>query len=226
VCINKEKGLHAEICHLLFRLMFWQISIIFNDKSSYLCIYEQIRPYDGTVNTLHWLFLACGWYVLDTCWNNIFNRKQCSMVKMKNGVVQIAKINGWLERLISPPLLAMYFWESDTGVDVLDFVFLFASFFKLLSSTSAGHFDLTTNLSMFEMLTKRRADDRRICNRVHIIINKVWSACCIIQWKRWAAITSCLLTARGKHFSFPEKVTRKIVQACTKVTCILYFPLT
>ena len=31
-------------------------------------VYEQIRPYDETVNTLHWLYLACVWYVLDTCW--------------------------------------------------------------------------------------------------------------------------------------------------------------
>ena len=42
----------------------------------------------GTVNTLHWLYHACVWYVLDTCWNNIFNRKQCftgvhGQVKMK-----------------------------------------------------------------------------------------------------------------------------------------------
>ena len=33
-----------------------------------MCVYEQIRPYNGTVNTLHWLYLACVWYVLDTCW--------------------------------------------------------------------------------------------------------------------------------------------------------------
>ena len=34
----------------------------------YVRVYEQIRPYDETVNTLHWLYLACVWYVLDTCW--------------------------------------------------------------------------------------------------------------------------------------------------------------
>jgi len=46
--------------------------------SSNMCVNEQIRPYNGTVNTLHCLYLACVWYALDTCWNNILNRKQCS----------------------------------------------------------------------------------------------------------------------------------------------------
>jgi len=32
--------------------------------------YEQIRPHNGTVNTLQWLYLACVWYVLDTCWKH------------------------------------------------------------------------------------------------------------------------------------------------------------
>ena len=65
-----------------------------------MCVNEQIRQYDGTVNTLHWLFLGCVWYVLDTCWNNILNLKQCStagiwvvhgQVKMKNAVIPIAQ---------------------------------------------------------------------------------------------------------------------------------------
>ena len=71
-------------------------------SSLYMCVYEKIRPYDGTVNTLHCLYLACGWYVFDTCWNNIFNRKQCStavhgQVKIKNAVDRIAK---WTTRTV------------------------------------------------------------------------------------------------------------------------------
>ena len=59
-----------------------------------MCVHSLIKRYNGKVNTLHWLFLTCVWYVLDTCWNNTLNLKQCStagikvvhgQVKMENG---------------------------------------------------------------------------------------------------------------------------------------------
>ena len=36
-----------------------------------------------------------------------------------------------------------------------------------------------------------------------------------------AELRLCHVTARGKHFSFPEKTTSKILLAWTKATCIL-----
>ena len=71
---------------------------------------------------MHCLYLACGWYVFDTCWNNIFNRKQCStavhgQVKIKNAVDRIAK---WTTRTVdfaAPAghvLLRVWYWRTCT----------------------------------------------------------------------------------------------------------------
>jgi len=64
VCINKEKELHAEmnvnICHLQFATRYFVCCFDHFDhfqRQSFICVFEQIRPYNRTVNTLHWCIL-------------------------------------------------------------------------------------------------------------------------------------------------------------------------
>ena len=81
----------------------------FSKTNQVLCAYTNKSDHTTVVNTLHWLYLACVWYVLDTCWSNIFNRKQCStagikvvygQVKMKNAVLQVAKWTTQMTRTV------------------------------------------------------------------------------------------------------------------------------
>ena len=95
MCIDKEKGLLAENKRKHLQFANWQILIMFKDMSSNMCVNEQIRPYNGTVNTLQWLYLACVWYALDTYWNIILNHKQCS-----TGGIQRPRIAKWTTRTI------------------------------------------------------------------------------------------------------------------------------
>mgnify|MGYP000229972595 FL=1 len=77
-----------------------------------MCVYSLIKRYNGKVNTLHWLFLACVWYVLDTCWikQTMLNRwdlgRPRTSTKWK---MQLSgSPNGQLGRLIRPPLYTHY----------------------------------------------------------------------------------------------------------------------
>jgi len=78
MCINKEKNTPLAISFAVLTNFQRQIK---------LCVY--INKSD---HTTEWLIHCIGcisylvWYVLDTCWNNIFNRKQCSTVGYRSSI--------------------------------------------------------------------------------------------------------------------------------------------
>ena len=104
MCSNKEKGLHA-ICHSLFCSLFWQILIVSKDISSFMCVYEQIRPYNRRVNTFHRLYLACVWYVLDTCWKRemlvISFNENAELCLRHNNLLDAVNILAFRKRLLA-----------------------------------------------------------------------------------------------------------------------------
>ena len=81
-------------------------------------VYEQIRPYDETVNTLHWLYLACVWYELDTCWKRLLyhpmKTPSCAYVMLLHTVNILAFQKRLLAKfcLLGQKLLAFFNFHS------------------------------------------------------------------------------------------------------------------